>query len=158
MMRLQWQVFYLYPMKLYLDSCSLQRPLDDQRQIRIATETEAIMGILSMWEKGQITLIGSDALLYEASKFTNAERATYMQELLAKIEVTIELNETINNKAVFFEANGVKALDALHLAFAEEADVDYFCTCDDKLLKKAKNLPDLTVTVVSPLELVTKFE
>lgn len=141
-------------MKLYLDTCSLQRPLDDQRQIRIATETEAILGVLSLWETGKIDLIGSDALLYEASKITNAERASYMRELLGKLETTIELNETIKSKALFFEAKSIKSLDALHLAFAEEAKADYFCTCDDKLLKKAKRLPDLSIKAVSPLELI----
>jgi len=30
-------------MKIYFDSCSLQRPLDDQSQILIALEAEAVL-------------------------------------------------------------------------------------------------------------------
>jgi len=36
----------LSQMKLYLDTCCLQRPLDDQRQARIRLETEAILALL----------------------------------------------------------------------------------------------------------------
>ena len=126
--------------------------------IRIATETEAIMGVFALWEAGKLDIIGSEALIYEAGKITHAERATFMQELLDKLENTLQLNETIEQRALLFEANGVKPLDALHLAFAEAAEVDYFCTCDDRLLKKAKKLTDLNIDVVSPLELVLKIE
>jgi predicted nucleic acid-binding protein len=31
---------------------------------------------------------------------------------------------------------GIKPLDALHLASAESGKADYFCTCDDKIIKK----------------------
>jgi predicted nucleic acid-binding protein len=49
-------------------------------------------------------------------------------------------------------------LDALHLASAEAAQVDYFCTCDDRLLKKAKTVHDLKTVVVSPIELAEELE
>jgi len=52
--------------------------------------------------------------------------------------------------------SGIKPLDALHLAFAAQAEVEYFCTCDDKLRKKAQRLKSLRLTVVTPLELVMK--
>ena len=51
----------------------------------------------------------------------------------------------------------VKPMDALHLACAEAASVRYFCTCDDRLLKRAKGIADLRVNVVSPLELVEEL-
>jgi hypothetical protein len=46
----------------------------------------------------------------------------------------------------------------LHLATAEEAHADYFCTCDDRFLKKAKALEDMTIQVVSPLALIEELE
>lgn len=33
-------------MKIYLDNCSLQRPLDDKSQIRIRLEAEAILAVI----------------------------------------------------------------------------------------------------------------
>ena len=47
-------------------------------------------------------------------------------------------------------------MDALHLASAIEAKADYFCTCDDKFLKKAKAMDTLQTKAVSPLELITE--
>ena len=32
--------------------------------------------------------------------------------------------------------------------------VDYFCTCDDRFLRRTKALPDLRTTVVTPIELI----
>jgi len=47
-------------MKIYFDTCSLQRPLDNRSQLRIATEAEAILGIL-FWlsETDTLDLISS---------------------------------------------------------------------------------------------------
>ena len=66
-------------MRIYLDTCSLQRPLDSKTQIRIILE-------------------------------------------------------------------------------AEFAQADYFCTCDDKLLRQVKGIAGLEVQVVSPIELVEAIE
>jgi len=49
-------------------------------------------------------------------------------------------------------------MDALHLACAEAADVDYFCTCDDNLLRKAKRIASLRTRIVTPLELAEVLE
>ena len=35
-------------MNVYLDTCSLQRPLDDQTQIRIRLEAEAVLAIIEL--------------------------------------------------------------------------------------------------------------
>lgn len=46
--------------------CSLQRPLDTKTQIRVAVEAEAILNIVILWESGQLELVSSAALLFEA--------------------------------------------------------------------------------------------
>ena len=60
--------------------------------------------------------------------------------------------------ARMFGALGLKPLDAFHLAFASSSKVDYFCTCDDKFLRKAKSLEGLMIKVVSPTELVMEVD
>jgi predicted nucleic acid-binding protein len=45
-------------------------------------------------------------------------------------------------------------LDALHLASAEAAGADYFCTCDDRLLRRARAAAAPPLRAVSPIELV----
>ncbi len=44
-------------MKIYLDNCAIQRPLDDKSQIRIALESEAVLGIISLFELKTIELL-----------------------------------------------------------------------------------------------------
>ena len=79
-------------------------------------------------------------------------------EILSKAADFIYLNELVERQARQFEKVGIKPLDALHLASAQEVGADYFCTCDDRFLKKAKRLPDLKMKVVSPLELVEELD
>ncbi|MFH1086556.1 MAG: PIN domain-containing protein, partial [Chloroflexota bacterium] len=53
---------------------------------------------------------------------------------------------------------GIKPLDALHLAMAEAAQADRFRTRDDRLLKRARAISDLSVQGISPLELIEELD
>jgi hypothetical protein len=55
--------------------------------------------------------------------------------------------EYIERRSAQFVQAGVKALDALHLAAAEAGKADYFCTCDDRFLRRAKSIPGLHMIV-----------
>jgi hypothetical protein len=44
-------------MKIYLDNCCLQRPLDDKSQLRIQLEAEAILAVLTFCEKQEVQLV-----------------------------------------------------------------------------------------------------
>lgn len=46
-------------MRVYLDNCAFNRPFDDQSQIRIIIETEAILFIQREVELGRIQLVWS---------------------------------------------------------------------------------------------------
>lgn len=48
-------------------------------------------------------------------------------------------------------------MDAVHLALASLARVDYFCTSDDKFFRKAQNIPDLGCKVSTLLNLVMEI-
>ena len=63
-------------MKVYLDMCSIQRPLDCQDDVRVATEAQAVLGVLRLCESGQVTLIASDALLFELERNPHPVRKT----------------------------------------------------------------------------------
>jgi len=68
------------------------------------------------------------------------------------------LNTWVEERARVLDIWGIKPLDALHLACAESAQVDYLCTCDDQFLRRAKEVADIRVRVVSPLELIEEIE
>jgi hypothetical protein len=140
-------------MKIYLDNCCLQRPLDDKSQGRIQLEAEAILAILTLCEEQKASLVSSDVLEYELGKNPHPQRKAYGGEVLDKAEIFVEVDPPITQRAKTLEGLGFKGADALHLACAEAAQVDYFCSCDDKLLRRARTVPVLLVKVVSPLEL-----
>jgi predicted nucleic acid-binding protein len=144
-------------MRIYFDMCSLQRPLDTKTQIRVAVEAEAILNVIALWETGQLELVSSQALMFEAEQITPSPRKAYVLEVLSKANLFLQSNKQIEERAQVFVNSGIKPLDALHLAFSVEAEADYFCTCDDRFLRRAKEVNTLQTKVVSPLELVTEL-
>lgn len=143
-------------MKVYLDRCSIQRPLDLQDDVRVATEAQAILGVLRLCESERVTLIASDALLFELEKNPHPVRKDYAARVLSTARAVTATDEHVEARARQFAATGMKPLDALHLASAVAAEADFFCSCDDRLLKRARKAKTGRTRVVSPLELVTE--
>jgi len=143
-------------MLVYLDLCSIQRPLDDQTQLRIRIETAAVLGILALSESGRIQLLSSDALQYETVQNPYADRQAHALGVLSKAVRMVRLSPAVEAKAQTLAAGGLKPLDALHLALAAEAGADYFCTCDDRLLRRARAVHSGQPKIVSPVELVAE--
>ena len=144
-------------MKLYLDMCSLQRPLDSKTQVRIILEAEAVLGIIALCEAGQIQLMSSDILIFEAQNITITQRKAYVFEVLNKASIYLARTKNIEQKAKELVTLGIKPLDSLHLASAIIAKADYFCTCDDRLLRRAKNLDTIATRIVYPTELIMEL-
>jgi len=144
--------------KIYLDTCSIQRPLDTLNQTRVRLEAEAILGVLAYVTAGIVELASSTVLEVETQRNPVAVRREQGEQVLAQAKTIIIVDEQIEKRAATFVQSGVKALDAIHLAAAEAAQADYFCTCDDRFLRRAKNISGLRTTVVSPLELIEVIE
>ena len=145
-------------MKIYLDVCAIQRPLDTPSHLRIAIEAEAILGILALCENGQVEIVSSDALIYEIRRNPHPVRREYALAVLELAKEHLVVTKDVEERANYLVEQGFKPLDALHVAFAEKGKVDYFCTSDDKLLKRAKRLGNLVVKVVTPVELAEELE
>lgn len=137
-------------MRIYLDTCCLNRPFDNQADARIHIETEAIKTILQLCEQGQWQLVSSEVLELEISRTPDALRQKYLSLLLNAANTTILLDDVIVATARLNETFGLKAFDALHLACAI-AGADVMLTVDDKFLKKAQALPSLNIRVAHPL-------
>lgn len=65
-------------MRIYFDNCCLQRPLDDKSQLRIRLESEAILAILDLCEKGTVAIISSEVLEIELSRTPHPQRKAYV--------------------------------------------------------------------------------
>jgi len=141
-----------------MDCCSLQRPFDHKGDMRVAVESEAILNVLSLCESGHIELVSSDVLVLETEKTPDAYRRNEIRHVLTLAKETIPLTDEIKYYSKKLVATGVKPFDALHLASAIAAEVDVFCTCDDRFLRKAKALNESRTKVVSPLELIMEVD
>jgi predicted nucleic acid-binding protein len=144
--------------KIYLDLCAIQRPLDTPNQVRIALEAEAVLGIIKFCENEQVELLSSEALLYEGEQSPLPIRKEHTRAVLAKAKRVLSVTEKETGRAATLVTFGIKPLDALHLALAESGTADYFCTCDDRLLQSSKRVTDLIVKVVNPVDLVQEIE
>jgi predicted nucleic acid-binding protein len=144
--------------RIYLDTCSLQRPLDSKAQIRVLLEADAVLGLLSLCQAGEIELVSSEALLFEVERNPNTARREYTLGALSGAASFVPLGEPVEERARALNARGLKPLDALHLASAEEGRADYLCTCNDRFLRRTQALGGLRTEVVSPVALIGEIE
>src|SRR6202521_3945762 len=115
-------------MRIYLDACSLQRPLDDRAQPRINVEAEAVLTILRLVESGDLELLSSDVLQFEIARIPDATRQARASEMLKLAREVLALVDEMKTQAESFVKAGIKPMDALHLASASWTKADYFCT------------------------------
>jgi predicted nucleic acid-binding protein len=128
------------PIRLYLDTSLYNRPFDDQSQPRIWLETLAFSVILQMIADSQVALVTSSVVAYENSRNPDPIRQDWVNRVAALAIETRLVTPPIRERAQWLEQAGVKGLDALHLACAEAAAVDYFVTVDDRLIRRYRRL------------------
>ena len=133
-------------MKLYLDNCCFNRPFDDQSQLRIRLETEAKLKIQELICLKSYNLVWSYILDYENNKNPFKERKEQIAKWRKHAFEDIIENQSIINKALEINKSGFKKFDSLHIACAIYANVDFFLTTDDFILKKAALISNFNIT------------
>jgi predicted nucleic acid-binding protein len=137
--------------KIYLDTCCLSRFFDDQTQIRVQRETEAISIILETFRYGEWKWLASKVLEIEVNRNLNFSQRLRARSLLARANEFILLTEAEVSRATTLESLGFKSFDALHIASAESGAADILLTTDDQFLRKAKRVfEQLDVRVENP--------
>lgn len=144
-------------LRIYLDACCLQRPFDDQTQPRIRVETEAVLAILASVQVGGVTMLNSEALEYEIGRIPNEQRRHEAFALLTLAGERLAMSDQVESLAEVLEERGIHPMDAVHLALASTYRADYFATCDDALLRKARQESGLSCKPLSILELFTEI-
>jgi len=122
-------------MRIYLDNCCLNRPFDDQSQVRIRLEAEAKLKTQEEIREGNIDLVWSYVLDYENSKNPFEERRKQIQEWRDLSILIVQANDKIIQISNHLVDDGMQKYDALHIGCAVDAGSDCFLTTDDKLLK-----------------------
>jgi hypothetical protein len=84
--------------RIYLDTCSIQRPLDTLSQTRVRLEAEAILGVLERVEAGEVDLISSTVLELEVSRNSLAMRREHGEQVLARSNSVVIIDEAIGGE------------------------------------------------------------
>lgn len=143
-------------MLIYLDTCCLNRPYDDQSQPRIQLETGAVLAILQQVTSEGIQLAGSSVLLFEVHRITDQTRRNGILHFLSYTSTFQTLTPMIEQRGAELHQLGFKRLDALHLAAAEVLKVDAMLTTDDQLIRLAiRHAAQLAIPILNPVQFST---
>lgn len=145
-------------MRIYLDLCTIQRVFDDESQQRIREEKYALERVIELVEEGRFQLLSSFVLEYESEAGTDVSRRDFTETVLARASERIDPSPRIQHRTTVYALGGLRTWDAAHLAAAVEARADFFCTCDDRLLRRARAEDTGLTRAVSLLELIREVE
>lgn len=138
--------------RVYLDTCCFSRPLDDQSQLRVKLEAEAILQILAHVDRQEWTMIGSDAVKTELSAIRDPRHREHAESLAAGAMEHVQAGANVLRRVKALEGMGFGVYDSLHLAYAEAAGADVMLTTDDALVRRARRVQhQLGVLVANPL-------
>jgi predicted nucleic acid-binding protein len=145
-------------MRIYLDTCTIQRPVDMSPQARIQLEAEAVLELVERIEAGELELVSSTVLQVEHDRNRHPLRRVFTKRILSLASEEIPIDPAVEQRADAYRAFGLKEQDAMHLACAVHAGVDFICTCDDRFLRRAKRADTGLTRAVSPLELIQEVK
>ena len=138
-------------MKIDLDVSCLNRPFDDQSEPRIRLESQAVTLLLEGADNGRWEQISSRMAEIEIVAIPDDVRRRRVLQLLPKSRM--ELGPQVFRRARRLIEFGIKAVDAVHVAAAEASDCDALITCDDRLLRRCRQIAtELTIAVANPID------
>lgn len=141
--------------RIYLDTSIYNRPFDDQGQPKIFLEAQAVILILQMVEAQLIELVSSSVLEYENSQNPFPIKQQAMSRSLQMATVRQPVDEAIRQRAEQLSQQGIKAVDALHVACAEAAKCDYLITCDRRLINRCRGM---ALKTLNPVDFILEIE
>lgn len=112
--------------------------------------------VLASVQAREVFLLSSEALEYEIRHIPDTARQQEVLAVLTLADERLRVTDTVEAMASEFARTGIHAMDALHLALASNAKADFFCSCDDQLLRRAGALSGLNCNVISLLGLVSE--
>ncbi|WP_420127363.1 PIN domain-containing protein [Longimicrobium sp.] len=145
--------------RVYLDTCCYSRPSDDQTQLRVRLESEAILDILERAARGEWTIIGSGAVQKELAAIRDPDRQVGAKGLAGYSAEHVYLDEAQHRRGEALERMGLRGYDSVHVACAEAGGADVLLTTDDALIRRARRLrQQLAVRVANPVSWLEEIE
>lgn len=108
-------------------------------------------------ESKEIDLVTSTVIAYENSQNPSKRRQQWLERVLLLANIHQIVDQKIRQRSLALESQGIKAMDALHAAAAESANVDFFITCDDRFLRRYRRLVQSQMKVCDPTEFIRQI-
>ncbi len=142
-------------MKLYLDNSFLNRPFDDPLAGMNTKEGSVLFDIIRLAKEGRVQLVSSAMNEVENAANEITARKSFAASVMHLATTYQNLSDSIVRRAqTIVQEYRLQPLDAVHLASAEAAQVDFFITCDYTMLKRYQG----TLHIVSPLQFKQQYE
>ncbi len=141
---------------IYLDICCFNRPYDDQSQLLIHLQTEAKLFVQEAIKQGLYSLVWSAILDLENTANPDAERREAIQGWQTLAAIDIEATSEVECLAGELTKQGLKPMDALHVASAIKAEATWFLTTDNGLLRRMKG--ETRLAVVDPVDFIRSLQ
>ena len=147
-------------MNIYLDPCCYGRPFDNINhmvQPRVRAEVAAIINAVDICRAEGFSIVGSRMVTFEISKIKQVKkRLEVIKYYINTITANAAITPDVRTRAVELMAQGIKKLDAFHVALSESTNVDYLLTTDDRLEATVKRL-DVKIKVINPINFIQEY-
>jgi len=131
-----------------MDNCCYNRPFDNQSDIIVKLESEAVSFIQERIKLGKLDIVWSYIMDYENSFNPFEDRQISIEKWRQYAKEDVNVNVEIVNQAKNLTSMNIKKKDALHIACALYAKCQYFLTTDLKLLNKKVD----GVSIINPVD------
>ena len=142
------------PIRIYLDICCLNRSLDDQSQLTVQLETQAIWFILQRIYNKECELVWSYYIDFENENNPHDSKKEAVAGLRNHASLIVKPTDEIEQTAVLLQSKGLRPIDASHVACAIHTQCQYFITVDRKIINK----PIKNIMVINPVSFVQIYE
>ena len=143
-------------MRIYLDTCCVNRLTDDHSQERVRLEAQAIISLLDFHDQGRVECISSDYIISELLRNPDTEkRAVALRAAKRLLRIASGTPELVRVRHL--NSLGMSFGDAMHSSCAESALADVVLTTDDKFVRQARRM-GVRVNVQNPLSWWEEYE
>ena len=141
------------PVRIYLDVCCINRPLDDQAQERVRNESEAVLHVLAGVALGWWQWVTSEMVTVELQRTPDPDRKEFLLAIARRASYSVTIQESQVQRAQALARHGIEYHDGLHVACAEAGGVRVFLTVDDVLMRRLRRIEgQLRVVVRNPCD------
>jgi predicted nucleic acid-binding protein len=146
------------PPRIYLDAWALIRLFDEGDQARVRAESRAVEQFFTPVFQGTARWVMSEGLEAEILNNPYSGLRPALLTLLAASTERIVLSDAAFQRADVLEMLGYGAFDALHLACAEQAQVEGLLTTDDRFIRRVRRgLGNSAIRVENPVNSLRGF-